>query len=70
MAVRGSCEYFTRLRVGTPPRYLHRIYEIGGGSGTCAKGILDYIILNASAKVCNSMTYTGHGATAMLGDNA
>ncbi|KAE9599192.1 putative protein arginine methyltransferase NDUFAF7 [Lupinus albus] len=35
-----------------------KIYEIGGGSGTCAKGILDYIMMNAPAKVYNSMTYT------------
>ncbi|XP_028804934.1 uncharacterized protein LOC114759869 [Neltuma alba] len=35
-----------------------KIYEIGGGSGTCAKGILDYMMLNAPAKVYNSMTYT------------
>ncbi|XP_020976397.1 uncharacterized protein LOC107638961 isoform X1 [Arachis ipaensis] len=35
-----------------------KIYEIGGGSGTCAKGILDYIMLNAPPKVYNSMTYT------------
>ncbi|XP_054821300.1 uncharacterized protein LOC129320120 [Prosopis cineraria] len=35
-----------------------KIYEIGGGSGTCAKGILDYIMLNAPSKVYNSMTYT------------
>uniref|UniRef100_A0A0R0G0E9 Protein arginine methyltransferase NDUFAF7 n=1 Tax=Glycine max TaxID=3847 RepID=A0A0R0G0E9_SOYBN len=34
-----------------------KIYEIGGGSGTCAKGIMDYIMLNAPAKVYNSMTY-------------
>ncbi|KAJ6424243.1 hypothetical protein OIU84_025096 [Salix udensis] len=34
------------------------IYEIGGGSGICAKGILDYIMLNAPAKVYNNMTYT------------
>uniref|UniRef100_A0A6N2MMJ0 Protein arginine methyltransferase NDUFAF7 n=1 Tax=Salix viminalis TaxID=40686 RepID=A0A6N2MMJ0_SALVM len=36
------------------------IYEIGGGSGICAKGILDYIMLNAPAKVYNNMTYTGN----------
>ncbi|KDP39374.1 hypothetical protein JCGZ_01131 [Jatropha curcas] len=35
-----------------------KIYEIGGGSGTCAKGIMDYIMLNAPARVYNSMTYT------------
>lgn len=34
-----------------------KIYEIGGGSGTCAKGILDYMMLNAPAKVYNNMTY-------------
>ncbi|KAJ6298939.1 hypothetical protein OIU76_019995 [Salix suchowensis] len=34
------------------------IYEIGGGSGICAKGILDYIMLNAPARVYNNMTYT------------
>ncbi|GAV67676.1 Methyltransf_28 domain-containing protein [Cephalotus follicularis] len=35
-----------------------KIYEIGGGSGTCAKGILDYMKLNAPERVYNSMTYT------------
>ncbi|KAH9311974.1 hypothetical protein KI387_027009, partial [Taxus chinensis] len=35
-----------------------KIYEIGGGSGTCAKCILDYMMLNAPAKVYNNMTYT------------
>uniref|UniRef100_A0A2P2LFM5 Protein arginine methyltransferase NDUFAF7 n=1 Tax=Rhizophora mucronata TaxID=61149 RepID=A0A2P2LFM5_RHIMU len=35
-----------------------KIYEIGGGSGTCAKGIMDYIMLNAPARVYTSMTYT------------
>ncbi|XP_057960161.1 uncharacterized protein LOC131152343 isoform X2 [Malania oleifera] len=35
-----------------------KIYEIGGGSGTCAKGIMDYIMLNAPARVYNNMTYT------------
>ncbi|CAK7328460.1 unnamed protein product [Dovyalis caffra] len=35
-----------------------QIYEIGGGSGTCAKGILDYIMLNAPARIYNAMTYT------------
>ncbi|XP_010241419.1 PREDICTED: uncharacterized protein LOC104586024 [Nelumbo nucifera] len=35
-----------------------QIYEIGGGSGTCAKGIMDYIMLNAPARVYNNMTYT------------
>ncbi|GAB2221765.1 hypothetical protein Droror1_Dr00012953 [Drosera rotundifolia] len=35
-----------------------KIYEIGGGSGTCAKGIMDYIMLNAPSRVYNSMTYT------------
>ncbi|XP_048139876.1 uncharacterized protein LOC115757213 isoform X4 [Rhodamnia argentea] len=34
-----------------------KIYEIGGGSGTCAKGIMDYIKLNAPERVYNSMTY-------------
>lgn len=34
-----------------------KIYEIGGGSGTCAKGILDYIMLNAPTRVYNNMTY-------------
>ncbi|PPS09213.1 hypothetical protein GOBAR_AA11432 [Gossypium barbadense] len=33
------------------------IYEIGGGSGTCAKGILDYIMLNAPPRIYNNMTY-------------
>ncbi|KAJ4841742.1 hypothetical protein Tsubulata_003028 [Turnera subulata] len=35
-----------------------KIYEIGGGSGTCAKGIMDYIMLNAPERVYNSMSYT------------
>ncbi|KAI6695833.1 hypothetical protein NL676_023543 [Syzygium grande] len=35
-----------------------KIYEIGGGSGTCAKGIMDYMKLNAPDRVYNSMTYT------------
>lgn len=35
-----------------------KIYEIGGGSGTCAKGIMDYIKLNAPTKVYNNMSYT------------
>ncbi|KAL6191223.1 hypothetical protein ACLB2K_037614 [Fragaria x ananassa] len=35
-----------------------KIYEIGGGSGTCAKGIMDYILLNAPTRVYNNMTYT------------
>lgn len=34
-----------------------QIYEIGGGSGTCAKGIMDYILLNAPPRVYNNMTY-------------
>ncbi|KAK8332491.1 hypothetical protein V6Z12_A10G142300 [Gossypium hirsutum] len=34
-----------------------KIYEIGGGSGTCAKGILDYIMLNAPPRIYNNMTY-------------
>ncbi|KAG1330828.1 Protein arginine methyltransferase NDUFAF7 [Cocos nucifera] len=34
-----------------------KIFEIGGGSGTCAKCILDYMMLNAPAKVYNNMTY-------------
>ncbi|KAF8392034.1 hypothetical protein HHK36_022374 [Tetracentron sinense] len=34
-----------------------KIYEIGGGSGTCAKCIMDYIMLNAPARVYNNMTY-------------
>lgn len=35
-----------------------KIYEVGGGSGTCAKGIMDYIMLNAPTRVYNSMSYT------------
>ncbi|ONK72500.1 uncharacterized protein A4U43_C04F20070 [Asparagus officinalis] len=35
-----------------------KIYEIGGGSGTCAKCIMDYMMLNAPPKVYNNMTYT------------
>ncbi|GLT73022.1 hypothetical protein SLA2020_449110 [Shorea laevis] len=34
-----------------------KIYEIGGGSGTCAKGIMDYIMLNGPSRVYNNMTY-------------
>ncbi|KMT14868.1 hypothetical protein BVRB_3g065920 [Beta vulgaris subsp. vulgaris] len=34
-----------------------KIYEIGGGSGTCAKGIMDYVMLNAPPRVYNNMTY-------------
>lgn len=34
-----------------------KIYEIGGGSGTCAKCILDYMMLNAPPKVYNNMKY-------------
>ncbi|XP_031267502.1 protein arginine methyltransferase NDUFAF7 homolog, mitochondrial [Pistacia vera] len=34
-----------------------KIYEIGGGSGTCAKGIMDYLKLNAPERVYNNMTY-------------
>ncbi|XWS22374.1 hypothetical protein CRYUN_Cryun29cG0028400 [Craigia yunnanensis] len=40
------------------PVELFKIYEIGGGSGTCAKSIIDYIMLNAPPRVYNSMTYT------------
>ncbi|XP_039122185.1 protein arginine methyltransferase NDUFAF7 homolog, mitochondrial isoform X1 [Dioscorea cayenensis subsp. rotundata] len=35
-----------------------KIYEIGGGSGTCAKCIMDYIMLNAPPRVYNNMIYT------------
>ncbi|KAL8486845.1 hypothetical protein ACS0TY_023050 [Phlomoides rotata] len=35
-----------------------KIYEIGGGSGTCAKGVMDYIKLNAPTRIYDSMTYT------------
>lgn len=34
-----------------------KIYEIGGGSGTCAKGVMDYIKLNAPPRIYNSMNY-------------
>ncbi|KAI3880383.1 hypothetical protein MKX03_020864 [Papaver bracteatum] len=34
-----------------------KIYEIGGGSGSCAKNIMDYFMLNAPSRVYNSMTY-------------
>ncbi|CAA6668219.1 unnamed protein product [Spirodela intermedia] len=34
-----------------------KIYEIGGGSGTCAKCIMDYMMLNAPPKIYNNMTY-------------
>ncbi|KAL1188760.1 hypothetical protein V5N11_004287 [Cardamine amara subsp. amara] len=35
-----------------------KIYEIGGGSGICAKGVLDYIMLNAPERIYNNMSYT------------
>lgn len=35
-----------------------KIFEIGGGSGTCARGIMDYIKLNAPSRVYNNMKYT------------
>ncbi|KAL3642088.1 hypothetical protein CASFOL_012903 [Castilleja foliolosa] len=35
-----------------------KIYEIGGGSGTCAKSVMDYIKLNAPTRIYDSMTYT------------
>ncbi|CAH9084968.1 unnamed protein product [Cuscuta epithymum] len=34
------------------------IFEIGGGSGTCAKGVLDYMKLNAPSRVYEHMKYT------------
>ncbi|KAK6122774.1 hypothetical protein DH2020_043472 [Rehmannia glutinosa] len=34
-----------------------KIYEIGGGSGTCAKGVMDYMKLNAPTRVYDNMTY-------------
>ncbi|XP_073279384.1 protein arginine methyltransferase NDUFAF7 homolog, mitochondrial isoform X1 [Primulina huaijiensis] len=34
-----------------------KIYEIGGGSGTCAKGVMDYIKLNAPTRVYDNMAY-------------
>ncbi|PIN11264.1 hypothetical protein CDL12_16143 [Handroanthus impetiginosus] len=34
-----------------------KIYEIGGGSGTCAKGVMDYLKLNAPTRVYDNMTY-------------
>lgn len=34
-----------------------KIYEIGGGSGTCAKGILDYLKLNAPTRVYDNISY-------------
>ncbi|KAL6526655.1 hypothetical protein OROGR_015745 [Orobanche gracilis] len=34
-----------------------KIYEIGGGSGTCAKSVMDYIKLNAPTRVYDNMTY-------------
>ncbi|WCJ33213.1 hypothetical protein M5689_014589 [Euphorbia peplus] len=45
-----------------------KIYEIGGGSGTCAKGIMDYIMLNAPTRVYNSMTYTSVEISPSLGE--
>uniref|UniRef100_A0A7C8YXW1 Protein arginine methyltransferase NDUFAF7 n=1 Tax=Opuntia streptacantha TaxID=393608 RepID=A0A7C8YXW1_OPUST len=39
------------------PVELFKIYEIGGGSGTCAKGIMDYVMLNAPPRVYNNMSY-------------
>ncbi|KAF6145941.1 hypothetical protein GIB67_007960 [Kingdonia uniflora] len=35
-----------------------KIFEIGGGAGTCAKCIMDYILLNAPGRVYQNMTYT------------
>ncbi|KAK9160021.1 hypothetical protein Syun_006362 [Stephania yunnanensis] len=34
-----------------------KIYEIGGGAGTCAKGIMDYIMLNGPERVYKNMSY-------------
>ncbi|KAK1318187.1 hypothetical protein QJS10_CPB04g01354 [Acorus calamus] len=34
-----------------------KIYEVGGGSGTCAKCIMDYMMLNAPDRVYKNMTY-------------
>ncbi|PKA54660.1 hypothetical protein AXF42_Ash000495 [Apostasia shenzhenica] len=34
-----------------------KIYEIGGGSGTCAKCVMDYMMLNAPERVYNNMSY-------------
>ncbi|XP_073134926.1 protein arginine methyltransferase NDUFAF7 homolog, mitochondrial isoform X3 [Henckelia pumila] len=34
-----------------------KIYEIGGGSGTCAKGVMDYMKLNAPTRVYDNMAY-------------
>ncbi|KMS98018.1 hypothetical protein BVRB_4g096460 [Beta vulgaris subsp. vulgaris] len=35
-----------------------KIYEIGGGSGTCAiLNYLDYVMLNAPPRFYNNMTY-------------
>ncbi|XP_010522409.1 PREDICTED: uncharacterized protein LOC104801033 [Tarenaya hassleriana] len=45
-----------------------KIYEIGGGSGTCAKGILDYIMLNAPERIYNNMTYTSIEISPSLAD--
>jgi SAM-dependent MidA family methyltransferase len=36
---------------------MDQIYEIGGGSGICAKCILDYMMFNAPPKVYNDMEY-------------
>lgn len=57
--------YYFPAYVSPPldPNYLDgifcycQIYEIGGGSGTCAKGIMDYVMLNAPPRVYNNMTY-------------
>ncbi|XP_022147060.1 protein arginine methyltransferase NDUFAF7 homolog, mitochondrial [Momordica charantia] len=45
-----------------------KIYEIGGGSGTCAKGIMDYIMLNAPPRVYKNMTYTSVEISPSLAD--
>ncbi|XP_042064982.1 uncharacterized protein LOC121808513 [Salvia splendens] len=34
-----------------------KIYEIGGGSGTCARGVMDYIKVNAPSRIYDSMQY-------------
>ncbi|KAI3764613.1 hypothetical protein L2E82_14624 [Cichorium intybus] len=51
----GIAEAFLRT---TNLSFPLKIYEIGGGSGTCAKGIMDFIMFNAPTWVYNNMSYT------------
>ncbi|PIA36023.1 hypothetical protein AQUCO_03400132v1 [Aquilegia coerulea] len=50
--------YLFLRKINNDPTVWNQIYEIGGGSGTCAKCIMDYIMLNAPERVYKNMTYT------------